>query len=163
MSTSVPFYIHASPETLPKNAEPKKFSLPSSSFSDHYAKLYKNPDHSDVEIAINQTIFPCYRSILSAWSPVFDTMFKKKSTGYSYAESSQNRIVLKESDPSTFDTVLQFIFLGSADLSADNFAELHKLPDLKARCVDFITSYFGALRRADELMQISATQLIDII
>ena len=101
--------------------------------------------HSDVQLKVGRKIFHCHRLILALKSPYFEDKLYPLS-----AVAASEQTVLNDVSAGAFNKVLQFIYTGETELTDGNVeyvlkaADLIKLPELTACCVDYLTDSLSA-------------------
>jgi len=112
--------------------------------------------HSDVQLKVGGKIFHCHKLILAMKSPYFEQKLYPSASSSSSAAAaaaataSNEQIVLNDVSADGFDKVLQFMYTGETELSDENVeqilraADLMKLTELTAFCVDYLTERVSA-------------------
>ncbi|RUS68702.1 hypothetical protein EGW08_023535 [Elysia chlorotica] len=72
-----------------------------------FSQLYENQQFVDVTLCVDQSDFPCHKSVLAASSPYFMAMFST-----SLAEGGLSRITLKDMEAPTLELVLGYVYTG---------------------------------------------------
>ena len=75
--------------------------------SEHFGKLFKSKEFSDVEIECDGEIFNCHQLILSTRSDVFRAMFQAKMK-----ESATKKVNINDFAPDVVGEMLHFIYTG---------------------------------------------------
>ncbi|KAK3086599.1 hypothetical protein FSP39_020855 [Pinctada imbricata] len=102
--------------------------------------LYTN-QHADINIVVDQRIFPCHKVILAAMSPYFDAMFT-----HDMRESRDGIVTLHDIDADIFDNILHFMYTGKDVVCEENAekmfraASLMQIPCLQESCAAFLLS-----------------------
>lgn len=93
---------------------------------------------NDVIVKVKDQEFPVHKSLLSAWSPVFASMFEKES-----GEASSNIIEITDCDPDTFRYCLEKLYSGRMDDIATvdvcgiyKIASKYEMTQIKADCIE---------------------------
>jgi len=116
------------------------------------AKLFSDTTrkHSDVQLKVGGRIFHCHKLILAIKSPYFEQKLFPSSSSSAAAASAHKQIVLNDVSADGFDKVLEFMYTGETELSDENVehilraADLMKLTELTAFCVDYLTDRMSA-------------------
>ena len=101
--------------------------------------LRANIDLCDVTLVAGGREFRAHRVVLASSSPYFCAMFTNE-----HLESKQNRIILKQIEPSTLEVLLDFVYTSSLDISEKNVqnllagASLLQLVPVVEACCDFL-------------------------
>ena len=89
------------------------------------AKLWKNPDFTDINFKCEDKAFPCHKNILSARSDVFQAMFKSEN----FTENITNEIVIKDCKSEVLANLLEFIYTDKLEADLYNSLDLMMLAD----------------------------------
>lgn len=131
----------------PSNEEPAqedifKDEARAASLLTGFSHLYKDQKFVDVTLCVDQSEFPCHKSVLAASSPYFLAMFST-----SLAEGSLSSITLKDMEPATLELVLDYIYTGQVRLTEDSVpnllsaANLFQLIPLREGCAEFMMNH----------------------
>ena len=82
------------------------------SLSSGFSHLYKNRQFVDVTLQVDQSEFPCHKSVLAASSPYFMAMFSTN-----LAEGGLSSITLKDMEASTLELVLDYVYTGQVEVA----------------------------------------------
>lgn len=97
-------------------------------FRKNIGSLFDSQKFCDVTFNVNGTKFRAHKLILSSRCQYFESMFSK------WEETNQPEIELKDVDPSTFNTVLEFLYKGELlnwkDKMEDNVINIMKAADM---------------------------------
>jgi hypothetical protein len=75
--------------------------------------------YCDLTFRIGSEQFPCHRIILASSSPYFQVLLT-----HTFKENSLNSIELRDIEPSTFSSLLRYIYSGQIELDENNVQEL---------------------------------------
>jgi speckle-type POZ protein len=114
--------------------------------SNHFGKLFDDMTLSDVNFNIGGCDFSAHKSILSARSDVFASMFK-----HPMEEQSSNQVKIKDIDPDVFQMMLRFIYTGRVQvdklemMAAGLFiaADKYLLDQLKIICENYLLHHMS--------------------
>ncbi|XP_035793052.1 uncharacterized protein LOC118467104 [Anopheles albimanus] len=124
-----------------------------SDYGQRFNELRKNNHLVDCSFRVDDTIFHCHKLILSAASPVFETMF--------YGALAEKQMVnIADIKPSVFELMLEYIYAGAIDfgnmqnieevLELYYCAEKYMINSLHKRCVN----YFGKNIKPNNVLKI---------
>ncbi|XP_059845807.1 kelch-like protein 30 [Hypanus sabinus] len=110
-----------------RNVDDFDFCLPThaQSLLDGLKSMRSNPKLSDVTLLVRGHEFPCHRSVLALCSRYFHAMF----TG-DFMESISARVELKEVDPATMETLIDFAYTGKLTINQQNVESLTQTSNL---------------------------------
>jgi len=131
---------------LPKNAKDNQdmhnWQATKDSVKDRLDFILTNSVQTDVDFLVGKgqlaKKISAHKLILSVGSAVFDSMFN------SLLASSDKQIKIPDIEPSSFSTMLQFIYTDKATINADNVmttlyaAKKYVIPALEMKCVEFL-------------------------
>lgn len=121
-----------------------------------YSKIKQYFDagkYTDVSITCQDRVFRCHRLVLAAASEYFDAMF-----GRNFEESRAQDVVLHDIDHRTFESVLHFMYKGTAPAIGDEdvycllrAASILNLRDIEERCIHYLTERNMPMNNAVEI------------
>ncbi|XP_065222725.1 speckle-type POZ protein-like [Planococcus citri] len=106
--------------------------------SDHsldFEKILNDEYFSDVTISVGDKNYPGHKAILSARSPVFNSMFRNDMQ-----ENNKSRIVIADIDQKTFQEMMRYIYTGKVENIEESafellpFADKYDLKELRIMC-----------------------------
>ena len=83
------------------------------------SQLYRDQLLCDVTLVVEEHEFPAHRVVLSASSPYFSAMFTNN-----HKESTQSRVILKDIDAFSLESILNFIYTANLDITESNVQNL---------------------------------------
>ena len=98
-----------------------------------------NEEYCDIDVRVKETVFKCHRLMLGAASGFFHTMLSAD-----YMERTAREITVGETEVTTFEEILQFIYTGNVPLKNSNLSSLTRASDyfqisrLEEVCVQYI-------------------------
>lgn len=102
--------------------------------------LHENGDFSDVILQVEDKQFHAHKAVLACRSKVFGAMFK-----HELKESQTNTVEIKDMEPATMISLLQYIYTGNIDdFSVEkaqalfSAADKYCLEELAKHCVEFM-------------------------
>lgn len=113
--------------------------------SEDFLKLFESHEHSDVTVKVSETEFKVHKAILSARSPVFNSMFRHDCT-----ENKNSEVIIEDMDADVVYTMLRYMYCGKLpDFDTDSAMNLYRVADkyqicmLLRRCSLFLQSPFS--------------------
>ena len=110
----------------------------SSHLVDAIVNTYSQRLFPDVTLVIDHLRIPCHRFILASMCPYFYTMFTS-----GMRETSDKEIVLQGMDSRVVERVVEYLYTGSVQITADlaqgllQAADMYNLQDLRNGCINF--------------------------
>ena len=106
--------------------------------------FFKENELTDVTLLVQGRKYQCHKLVLSVGSEYFRTMFTSR-----FQEASQNEIELRDINASAFESVLQYIYSGKVEITAENVEQLLNiacmmhLAALKSACCKLYKSFMS--------------------
>ncbi|GFT03621.1 TD and POZ domain-containing protein 1 [Nephila pilipes] len=105
-----------------------------------FEHLFDNKLFSDMIVCVGDRQYNVHRLVLAARSPVFKAMFQSEML-----ESSESKIIIKDSDDEAFGELLRYLYVGEINpLNSDlalrllELADKYDVSELKSQVVDYL-------------------------
>ncbi len=109
---------------------------PSDAMMDNFWVMATNNTDTDLHFVVGQSIFPAHKFIIKASSPVLSLLLSSKPE----KEQAVSQLYITDTDPSTFETFLKFLYTGKLDLMTSSrchllaLAQRYQVDTLKDLC-----------------------------